>query len=196
MKFKVISLLLLCFTASLSRLCAVPLLPSFGTDDFTQFSTSGIFVATSNSATFSGSGVGVFLSGDFTQSVDISSIGVPTSIDLNLIFNSTYTGKIDLVIGSFNSSTFGSTSVSYSMSAVSLSGLQTIKFLRDANPAVGILNLSAINFATLTADNPDFALNTLSALATSAIPEPSTFAALFGAAALGLAACRRRRPAA
>jgi hypothetical protein len=30
----------------------------------------------------------------------------------------------------------------------------------------------------------------------SAIPEPSTFAALFGAAALGMAACRRRRTAA
>jgi hypothetical protein len=61
----------------------------------------------------------------------------------------------------------------------------------------GTGNASDIKFFSLTGDGTTSLFRmSINQLSVSAIPEPSTFAALFGAAALGMAACRRRRPAA
>jgi hypothetical protein len=72
----------------------------------------------------------------------------------------------------------------------------TVTILYSPEAAFNPDNVNLIRFAGISPSgggNIDVKINSISA---SAIPEPSTYAALFGAAALGLAVYRKRRPAA
>lgn len=171
---------------------AQTLLTDYGSSDPQPFTltfetNAGSFTQGANTGTFSTSGVGVLIRGTFTA-VDLTAIGAPGSLQLNLTFNTSFSGSIDYTIGSGPGTALG-----YSFTGSSLTGTQTITFLRNASLDTGSVTLSNINRATLTADSPNFTLNTLSAI--SAVPEPAAYAALFGVASLGFVAWRRRRPA-
>jgi hypothetical protein len=194
MSYKLKSILLLCCSAYFNNSHAQTLLTDYGSGDtqaFTLSVVSSTFNQGATTGTFTGSSFGELLRGTFNP-VNLTSMGTPGSLELNLTFNTTYSGSIDYIIGSSAGNVIG-----YSYAASSISGPSTIRFLRNASLDSGTVILSSINRAALTADSPNFTLNTLTAIAASSpIPEPSTYAALFGAAALGMAACRRRRPAA
>ncbi len=182
--------LILLVILSITTASAQVLLTSYGSansNPFTLTFTDGSFSQGTNSGLFTGSGTGLILRGSFSA-VDLSSFGMPTSLSLSLTFNTTYSGTLDYLIGSSAGNVWG-----YSYTASSLSGDQTIAFNRNANNDAGSVSSSSINRAALTADNPNFTLKTLSIPA--AIPEPSTYVAVFGASALGFAVWRRRRTA-
>ena len=191
MNYKLKSILLFCCAAYFNNAHAQTLLTDYGSGDTQTFSPTFVtstFTQGTNTGTFSGSNFGEILRGTFSP-VNLSSMGTPGSLELNLTFNTTYSGSIDYIIGSSAGNVIG-----YSYTASSISGPTTISFLRNASLDAGSVILGSINRATLTADSPNFTLNTLSAV--SAIPEPATYAALFGLGGLGLAAFRRRRTAA
>lgn len=184
------ALIFVCLAAMVS---AQTLLTDYGSADPQAFSlvaetNTGSFTQSLNTGVFSTGGVGVSIRGSFSA-VNISANGIPGALQLNLTFNSSFSGTMDYLIGSSAGNVVG-----YSFTGAGLTGTQTISFLRNALLDQGTVVLSSINRATLTADNPNFTLNTLSA-ASSAIPEPSTYVALIGMASLGFCALRRRRRA-
>lgn len=190
MKFitSIISLMLVAFTGATAF--TQTLLTDYGSSESQAFTlvaetNIGSFTQGLNTGTFSTGGVGVSIRGSFSA-VNLVSVGTPASLQLNLTFNSSFSGTIDYLIGSSAGNVLG-----YSFTGSGLTGAQTISFMRNALLDQGTVVLSSINRATLTADNPNFTLNTLSAV--SAIPEPSTFVALVGFMALGFCAVRRRR---
>lgn len=171
---------------------AQTLLTDYGSADAQPFTlvaetNPGSFTQGLNTGTFSTSGLGVSMRGSFAA-VDLTAMGTPVTLQLNLTFNSSFSGTIDYLIGSSAGNVLG-----YSFTGSGLTGAQTITFVRNAGLDEGTVALSSINRATITADNPNFTLNTLSAV--SAIPEPATFAALFGLASLSFCGVRRRRKA-
>lgn len=169
---------------------AQTLITDYGSSDpqsFTLFLADGTFNQGANTATWV-AGSGSNLIGTFTA-VDLTSLGTPTSLQLNLTFSGTFSGSLDYVIRSSVGNQLG-----YSFSGAGLTGTQTISFLRNASLDLGTILLSNVNRASLIAnDSVNITLNTLSAV--SAVPEPATYAALFGFAALGFGAVRRRRKA-
>jgi len=192
MKLKLIFPAFLLVIGSYVGLSAQTLLTDYGASDPQAFTlvfenNTGSFTQGANTATFSVGAVGALVRGTFSA-VDLSSMGTPDSLQLNLTFNTSFSGTINYLIGSSAGNVLG-----YSFTGSSLTGSQTITFLRDATADQGTVVLSNINRATLTADNPNFTLNTLSAV--SAVPEPATYAALLGAASLGFVAWRKRRAA-
>lgn len=160
---------------------------SAGSQPFNLFLADGSFNQGADTSTWV-AGSASNLIGTFTA-VDLSSLGTPATLELNVTFNGSFSGSMDYVIRSSVGNQIG-----YSFSGAGLTGLQTISFLRNASLDVGTVALSSINRASLTTnDAVNITLNTLSAV--SAIPEPSTYAALLGLASLGFGACRRRRAA-
>lgn len=188
MKFitSIISLMLVAFTGA----AAQTLLTDYGSSEPQAFTlvaetNTGSFTQGLNTGIFSAGGVGVSMRGSFSA-VNLVSVGTPASLQLNLTFNSSFSGTIDYLIGSSAGNVLG-----YSFTGSGLTGSQTISFMRNALLDQGTVVLSSINRATITTDNPNFTLNTLSAV--SAIPEPSTYVALVGLMTLGFCAVRRRR---
>ena len=168
------------------------LLADYGSSDAQAFTLTfetngGSFSQGANTGTFSSSGAGLILRGTFAN-VDLSSMGVPGTLQLNVTFNTSFTGSIDYTIGSGPGTAYG-----YTFTGAGLTGTQTITFVRNSFLDAGTVVLSTINRATMTVDSPNFTLNTL--MAVSAVPEPATYAAIFGLAALGFCAVRRRRRA-
>jgi hypothetical protein len=178
-------LILTCLSAS-----AQTLLTDYGSADsqaFTLFYADGSFTQGANTATWV-TGSATNLIGTFTA-VDLTSVGTPSSLQLNLMFNSSFSGSMDYVIRSSAGNQIG-----YSFSGAGLTGTQTVSFLRNASLDVGTILLSNVNRASLvTNDSANITLNTLSAV--SAVPEPATCAALFGIASLGFCVLRKRRKA-
>jgi hypothetical protein len=79
----------------------------------------------------------------------------------------------------------------YSMTGGSLTSYATS--YSDASALTTAFDSFAINWATGTMNSGTFTLDSFSATVTAApIPEPSTYAALAGVAALGLVILRRR----
>jgi len=190
MKLRLIWCTILSVIVSYTGLSAQTLLTDYGSSDPQAFTlvfenNAGSFTQGANTATFSVGALGALVRGTF-NAVDLSSMGTPDSLQLNLTFNTSFSGTIDYLIGSSAGNVLG-----YSFTGSGMTGTQTVTFLRDASTDQGTVVLSNINRATLTADNPNFTLNTLSAV--SAVPEPATYAALLGAASLGFVAWRRRR---
>jgi hypothetical protein len=184
----VLGSMLLAFFASAAS--AQTLLVDYGSADPQAFTliaetNTGSFTQGLNTGTFSTGGLGVSMRGSFSD-VDLTAMGTPGSLQLNLTFNNTFSGTIDYLIGSVGGNVFG-----YSFTGAGLTGTQTISFLRNASLDEGTVVLSAVNRVTVTSDNPNFTLNTLSAI--SAVPEPSTYAAFFGIVAISFCALRRRR---
>ncbi|WP_225919216.1 PEP-CTERM sorting domain-containing protein [Actomonas aquatica] len=66
-------------------------------------------------------------------------------------------------------------------------------FTMGAGTTDGDATLGRFGFYSGGTNVSDFAIDNIYASSLSAVPEPSTYAAIFGAAALGLAAWRRRR---
>lgn len=158
----------------------------FGTSapqPFTIVVADGTSSQTTSSTIWSSSGVGQLLRGTFTA-VDGTSAGNPPSqLTLSLTFNSSYSGTIDLLLGSGPGASWG-----YSFTASSLTGFQNLNFSRNAALDVGLPVIGALNRVAITADNPNF---TLDALSSVAVPEPSTYAML-AMGIVGLVAYRRR----
>ena len=192
MKLKTILCAVVAMVVSAISASAQTLLADYGSSDVQAFTLSfetnaGSFSQGVNTGTFSSSGAGLLLRGTFAN-VDLSSVGVPVTLQLNVTFNTSFTGSIDYTIGSGPGTAYG-----YTFTGAGLTGTQTITFVRNAFLDAGTVVLSTINRATMTVDSPNFTLNTLVAI--SAVPEPATYAGLFGLAALGFCAVRRRRKA-
>jgi len=190
MKIKFIITFLGCMMVAAAGLSGQTLLTDYGSADMQPFTVSysdGTFSQGSNTATWSSSGLGQILRGTFTT-VDLTAMGTPGTLELNLTFNSSFSGTIDYTIGSSVGNQLG-----YSYTGSGVTGTQTITFLRNASLDAGTINLSNVTRVSLTTSDPNFTLNTLSAV--SAVPEPATYAALLGAASLGFVAWRRRRAA-
>ena len=164
------------------------LLTDYGSSDsqpFTAGYNDGTFTQGSNTATWSSSGFGQILRGTFTA-VNLAAMGTPGSLQLDVTFNSSFSGTLDITIGSSVGNQLG-----YSYTGSSLTGTQTITFLRSASQDAGTIVLSSVSRVSITTSDPNFTLNTLSAV--SAVPEPTTYAALFGVASLGFCMWRKRR---
>jgi PEP-CTERM motif len=158
-------------------------LTGWGSSDFTLAFNDGAFSQDGGSATWSGSELGMILRGTFTP---VALADTPSGLDLALTFSTTYSGQIDITIGSSAGNVLG-----YSSSVTGASGSSILSFVRSASLDAGSVVLGSVNRVAITATSPNFVLNTLTA--TSAIPEPSTYAAVAGLAILGVAATRRRR---
>jgi hypothetical protein len=191
MNSKLKSVLIFCCVVFSNNAHTQTLLTDYGSSDtqaFTLAATTATFDQSLNEGTFTGTGTGDLIRGTFS-SVNLAAMGTPFSLRLNLTFNTNYSGTIDYLIGSSAGNVIG-----YTYSAVSLTGLTSIDFLRKPDLDQGTVNLSGINRATLIADTPNFTLNTITAYAAaSAVPEPATYAALLGLGGLGFAVYLRRR---
>lgn len=98
-------------------------------------------------------------------------------------------------IGLFNDSTLQGVSAVYSTSAFNTSGYTTIQIVLSPNVAFNSTAADFIRFAGVAPTGGgtiDIQINSIQAT-TSAVPEPATYAAIFGMAALGFGALRRRR---
>jgi hypothetical protein len=171
---------LFCVLVSLSAVAKAQLLTGWGSSDFTLGYNDGTFSQNATSVTWSGSDLGMILRGTFTP-VSLSSL--PSSLTLDLTFNSTFSGQIDLTIGSSAGNVVG-----YNALLTNASGVSTLEFVRNVSLDSGSVNFGSITRVALVATSPNFTLNTL-----TAVPEPSTAVALAGLAAVGFAATRRRR---
>lgn len=150
---------------------------------FTMTSVDGSFSQTTSSAAWSGVGFGQLLRGSFSI-VDVTTEGnPPLQLELSMFFNTVYNGTIDLRLRSSPGNQWG-----YSVAVPSLSGSQTLIFVRNAALDLGTPVGTAISSVQLNADDPNFTLDTL-----TAIPEPATWALLGVAVVGGVLMIRRRR---
>lgn len=166
-------------------------------DSFTISNPQGSNILSARWGTWNGS---QFIQGSSGNSgyVDRSGSVPELSILLNQVDNSAYTQGAQLAVAIFTNGSLDAQELNWS-------GATFGAVLTDASwmaPAFSN-NASQVSFVlsgTTSAVKGSFNNNggnqTIGLASVSAIPEPSTYAALFGAAALGMAACRRRRTAA
>ena len=185
MKLKIIASF---FIASLSL--SAQQITGFGnSSDFTStFSSFTTNTSAATSYTVTGPDNGSFLVGSFNASI---SLGTPSALVLSATQSTALSSSftIALLDSGGNSAVYSGNWAQFSAAVPTSSILMFSNYTGAFNGrATGLLLSTGGIGSTLTVS--------LNNLAVSAIPEPSTFAALFGAAALGMAACRRRRTAA
>ena len=120
------------------------------------------------------------------------------SVILNQLDNTNYSAGTRLALAIYTNGINDASAVSYTSSTFRAVLVDT-SWLTPTFADNGFDTRLSLN-TTTSAVVGTYAFNggnqTIGLAAVSAIPEPSTYAALFGAAALGMAACRRRRTAA
>jgi hypothetical protein len=166
------------------------LLTGFGSSDtqpFTLTFSDGTFNQGSAAATWTSSGFGQVFRGTFS-SVNLSSMGTPDTLRLDLNFNTIFSGTIDCIIGSSIGNQLG-----YSATASGLTGNQLMVFSRNVSLDAGSIVLSTVTRVALTVTDPNMTVDGL--FAVSPIPEPAACSVLFGIAVLGFGSLRRRRTA-
>ena len=169
-----------------------------GSFDFTPLALSNgsrgnlVFgIATANTtSTGPSNAVQFFINADLTVNYTngVTTVTVPS---LTLVAGTSYRIGINANFGSDTQDTWGFsiTNTSTSTELSSLSGLST----RGANITPGSLYFSAGTFDARISSDPHVELDNINFVATSAIPEPGTYALLVGAGALMMVSLRRRR---
>lgn len=149
--------------------------------------TVGLLSFANSVAFASGSAINIAINGATTRGTDYSAVNFNGGLTVSggaLTFNFGTTLADSTVLNLFDGSAFTS-----SLTSVSAAGSYNGGFsLNEGGTAyVGVFGAQELTFTLATGE--------LSFAASSVIPEPSSFAALFGLAAAGFAAVRRRRNA-
>lgn len=164
----------------------------FGTGDFTATTAFGTDTPGANSYLITGTDFGSTLVGSIATPV--SSLGSVNALYLIGTLTFTTNPGTNFQVGLYDSNGNGRL-YQANWSSFTTSGVQQEITLSYA-VADGAFNGTA-SVITLSVSGPgnsiNFSLNNLAT--TSAVPEPATFAALFGLASLGFCAVRRRRKA-
>ncbi len=160
-----------------------------------------------SNATYSGSLEGINLSGDWLNFANLASADLVyadlTSADLSYAdfsgvdltsANLSGAGLFYTILASANLTSANLTSANLSFATflgadlTEVTGLNSTSFSADQAPTYdGLTNFTGTSF------DPVAAGWTLTGGASASVPEPSTYAAIFGAVALGFAAYKRRR---
>ncbi|MFH1500275.1 MAG: PEP-CTERM sorting domain-containing protein [Verrucomicrobiota bacterium] len=154
-----------------------------------------IYAVTSATNTFSGPVDGSFVSGDeyvlgsWTVDTEVAGLGSFSVVLNGLSLNASVVTGQQIGLYWFDELNFGSLSPS---SGDSYGFYSDAAWLIPADGATGSYSLitSSLDPSGVVADS-----NTIASLTVGAIPEPSSFALLFGAAAIGMVGCRRRQRA-
>lgn len=170
-----------------------------GSFDYTALAlssgTRGNFVfglGTSGSIASSGTTTAVQLIFNNGQSVSYVNGGTTVAVpSLTLATGTAYRFAITANFGSDTQDTWALTitNLSTSTEVSSITGIST----RAANITPGAVFFSAATFDSRLSPDPQLELDNINFVSTSAIPEPGTYALLFGTASLMAVALRRRR---
>ena len=168
------------------------LITGFGLGDFTDGgSTPGVFTQSATTATFTGVDIGNNFMGTFAP-VDIS--GTTSALVLTATQTTATANSSFFTLNLYDGSRYqGYTGTWDSFPK----GTPTDVILAISNVVSADFNFKTVQGLTINFGGSGAALSvSFDSLSASAIPEPATFAVLFGAAALGLTVVRRRRQAA
>ena len=174
---------------------------SAGADTVSVFDTSFTITNPQSSSTL-GARWGTWNGSQFTE-LSAGNLGYATiapvgdtelSVTLNQLDNTNYSAGSSLALAIYTNGINDASAVSYT-SATFRSVLVDTSWVTPTFADNGVDTRLSFN-TTTSAVVGTYAFNGgTQIIELSAIPEPSTFAALFGAAALGMAAFHRRRPA-